>query len=52
MAFTGNNSRVTYWPMILKAEERKTLKSVLLWIGLLLLVLLPPLIAIGLFASM
>jgi len=33
-------------------EERKTLKSVLLWIALLLLILLPPLIAIGLFASM
>ena len=38
--------------MTLKLEEGKTLKSVLLWIALLLLILLPPLIAIGLFASM
>jgi len=35
--------------MILKPE---TLKNVLLWIGLLFLILLPPLIAIGLFASL
>lgn len=38
--------------MILKPEEGKTLKTVLYWIVLLLLVLLPPLIAIGLFATL
>jgi hypothetical protein len=38
--------------MILEPEEGKTLKRVLSWIALLLLILLPPLIAIGLFASL
>jgi hypothetical protein len=38
--------------MILNPEERKPWKWVIYWIVLLLLVLLPPLIAIGLFASL
>jgi hypothetical protein len=52
MASTGINSCARYRPMIQDPEDRKTLKSVLYWIVLLLLVLLPPLIAIGLLASM
>jgi len=35
----------------MKPEEKRTLKHLLMWIVLLLVVLLPPLIAIGFFGS-